>query len=119
MHDAGMHEAGMHDVGSHEPGSHDAGSHDAGSPDAGSPDVRIPSTVAPGARRPAPGISWPDVVVRLFIALIAGGYASWDIYRSLLTWVPLAFLAAFLGVDGWRVWQAAGRLRAERRIDEI
>ena len=58
------------------------------------------------------GGGWPDVLVRVVIALAAGGFSSWSIYQSVLTWVPLAFLAAFLGVDGWRL---AGRARWVRR----
>lgn len=64
-----------------------------------------------GARR---GGGWPDVVMRVVIALAAGGFSSWSIYHSVLTWVPLAFLAAFLAVDGWRLTDRA-RLARRRR----
>jgi len=62
-------------------------------------------------RRTPRGGGWPDVMVRVVIALAAGGFSSWSIYQSVLTWVPLAFLAAFLAVDGWRL---STRLRPGR-----
>ncbi|WP_263731279.1 hypothetical protein [Cellulomonas sp. SG140] len=58
------------------------------------------------------GGGWPDMVERVVIALAAGGFTSWSIYHTLLTWVPLAYLAAFLAVDGWRL---TGRARLARR----
>ena len=63
-------------------------------------------------RRTPRGGGWPDVMVRVVIALAAGGFSSWSIYHSVLTWVPLAFLAAFVGVD---LWSATVRVRSARR----
>ena len=64
------------------------------------------------AGRPSRGSAWPDVVVRVVVALAAGGFLSWYIYSSVVTWVPLAFLAAFVGVD---LWTATVRVRSARR----
>lgn len=56
-------------------------------------------------------VSWSDVVLRAVIALAAGGFTSWTIYQNVVSWIPLAFLAAFLGSD---VWSATARLRSLR-----
>ncbi|MBN9328525.1 MAG: hypothetical protein BGO38_00765 [Cellulomonas sp. 73-145] len=68
-----------------------------------------------GDGRGAPrGGGWSDVVMRVVIGLAAGGFTSWSLYRSVLTWVPLAFLAAFLAVDGWRLTDRARSARRRR-----
>lgn len=62
--------------------------------------------------RTSGAVSWSDVVLRAVIALAAGGFTSWTIYQSVVSWIPLAFLAAFLGTD---LWSATARLRSLRR----
>lgn len=58
---------------------------------------------------------WPDVVLRAVIAVAAGGFTSWSIYSSVVTWIPVAFLAAFLGTDLWTATAGLRSLRRSRR----
>ena len=51
--------------------------------------------------------SWRHVnrgrmVVQVVLALAAGGYASWYIYRTPFTWVLALFLVVSIGAEVWR-----------------
>ncbi|BDO43601.1 hypothetical protein [Cellulomonas sp. NTE-D12] len=58
-------------------------------------------------------MNWGRMLVQVLLALAAGGYASWFIYRSLFTWVLPFFLVVWIGGELWRTARAVRKAQQQ------